>query len=89
MKKEDSLKQDKTVLAQIEKYKDSCKAEIIADSFFQVPTDVNFQDMSAFTKNLMKQVPTVSQTNDTSSVDSQKLIEEMMKKISPEAGNDQ
>ncbi|MEK7097188.1 MAG: hypothetical protein AAB859_02605 [Patescibacteria group bacterium] len=41
--------QDAEVLAEIEKYKDSCKTEVIADSFFTPPVDVKFQDMSAFT----------------------------------------
>ena len=53
--------QDAEVLAEIEKYKDSCKATVIADSFFTIPTDVKFQDMNAFTENLMKQVPTIEQ----------------------------
>ena len=47
-----------SVLAGIEKYKNSCKTEVVADSFFVPPTDVKFQDMSAFTENLMKQIPT-------------------------------
>src|SRR3989339_1958999 len=49
---------DASVLAGIEKYKDSCKTEVVADSLFVPPDDVKFQDMSGFTENLMKQVPT-------------------------------
>jgi len=76
--------QDEEVLAEIEKYKDSCKTEVISDSFFSVPTDVKFQDMSAFTENLMKQIPTVGP--DTVN---QKNYEELIKQISPEATGDE
>ena len=78
--------QDAEVLAEIEKYKDSCKTEVVSDSFFAVPTDVKFQDMSAFTENLKKQVPT---TGTESTGDQQKALEELMKQISPEAGDGQ
>src|SRR3989339_976071 len=77
---------DASVLAEIEKYKDSCKTEVIADSFFVPPADVKFQDMSAFTENLMKQVPTTGVDQNT--VD-QDYINELMKQISPEAGEGQ
>lgn len=78
---------DASVLAGIEKYKDSCKTEVVADSFFVPPADVKFQDMSAFTENLMKQVPTTGAT-DQNTVD-QDYINELMKQISPEAGEGQ
>lgn len=78
---------DASVLAEIEKYKDSCKTEVIADSFFVPPSDVKFQDMSAFTEGLMKQVPTTS-TGDQNTVN-QDYINELMKQISPEAGEGQ
>lgn len=65
-----------SVLAQIEKYKDACKVETISDSYFTVPTDVKFQDMDAFQKQMMKGV-------DGSSADSQKYLEELMKQITP------
>lgn len=78
--------QDAEVLAEIEKYKDSCKTEVISDSFFSVPTDVKFQDMSAFTENLIKQVPT---NESTSAGDQQNALEELMKQITPEAGDGQ
>lgn len=50
-------KQEESILAQIEKYKDACKPEVIADSMFAVPTDVNFQDMDALQKQMMKGLP--------------------------------
>jgi len=78
-----------SVLAQIEKYKDACKVEVIADSYFTVPTDVKFQDMDAFQKQMMKGIPTNPPTNDGSSADSQKYLEELMKQITPEAGDGQ
>lgn len=78
---------DASVLAEIEKYKDSCKTEIIADSFFVPPSDVRFQDMSAFTENLKKQVPTTG-TGDQNTVN-QDYVNELMKQISPEAGEGQ
>jgi len=77
------------LLAGIEKYKDSCKTEIIADSFFTPPADVKFQDMSAFTENLMKQVPTANPVKDQSTSEAQKALEELMKQITPEAGSGQ
>lgn len=78
--------QDAEVLSEIEKYKDSCKTEVISDSFFSVPTDVKFQDMSAFTENLKNQAPA---TGAGSTGDQQKALEELMKQITPEAGNGQ
>jgi len=82
-------KDQESVLAQIEKYKDACKVEVIADSYFTVPSGVQFQDMDAFQKQMMKGIPANPRTNDGSSVDSQKYLEEMMKQISPEAGDGQ
>lgn len=78
---------DASVLAEIEKYKDSCKTEVIADSFFVPPADVKFQDMSAFTENLMKQVPTTG-AGDQNTVN-QDYINQLMKQISPEVGEGQ
>lgn len=77
---------DASVLAGIEKYKDSCKTEVVADSFFVPPADVKFQDMSAFTEGLMKQVPTTG-VEDKNTVN-QDYINELMKQISPEAGEE-
>lgn len=54
-----SLSQPKneSVLAQIEKYKNSCQPATVADSLFQIPTDVKFNDMDAFGQNLKKNLP--------------------------------
>lgn len=78
---------DVSVLAEIEKYKDSCKTEVIADSFFVPPADVKFQDMSAFTENLMKQVPTAGAEGQDAV--NQDYINNLMKQITPEAGSEQ
>ncbi|MFA5770273.1 MAG: hypothetical protein WC894_02150 [Patescibacteria group bacterium] len=83
---ETAANKDESLLAGIEKYKDSCKTTVIADSFFTIPTDVKFQDMSAFTENLNKQVPT---TGAESTGDQQKALEELIKQITPEAGDGQ
>ena len=79
---------DSSLLSEIEKYKNSCKVEVIDDSFFAPPTDVKFQDMSAFTENLMKQIPTTNPKGDLP-VDAQKNLEELMRQITPEAGSEQ
>ena len=76
-------KQD-SILATIEKYKNDCKPAVIADSFFAVPTDVKFQDMSEFTKSMMKAVPTMPAGEN--SADTQNYINEMLKKVTPPAG---
>jgi len=73
---ETTASKDESVLAQIEKYKDSCKTEVIADSFFTPPVDVKFQDMSAFTENLMEQDPDKDQSTGGAQ---QKALEELMK----------
>lgn len=87
---DENTKQDQeSVLAQIEKYKDACKVEVIADSYFTVPSDVQFQDMDAFQKQMMKGIPANPPTNDGSSADSQKYLEELMKQITPGAGDEQ
>lgn len=78
---------DASVLAGIEKYKDSCKTEIIADSFFIPPADVKFQDMSAFTENLKKQVPTTGAEGQNTV--NQDYINELMKQATPPAGEGQ
>ncbi len=75
--------QDAEVLSEIEKYKDSCKATVIADSFFTPPTDVKFQNMEDFTKSFIQ--PSIPAGNTTT--DQQKALEELMKQITPEAGS--
>ena len=72
-----SSNKEDSVLATIEKYKDACKTAVIADSFFQVPADVKFQDMSDFTNQLMKQVPT--QGAGGNAADYQNYINQMIK----------
>ena len=73
VKKED---QQESVLAEIEKYKDACKAEVVSDSMFSVPTDVKFQDMSALQEQMMKTIPQAPQVGNQE--DAQKYIQEMM-----------
>lgn len=47
-------------LNMIDKYKDSCKVATVADSYFVVPTDVNFQDMAKLLEDLQKQAPQIN-----------------------------
>ena len=47
-------------LDMIDQYKDSCKVATVADSYFDAPTDVNFQDMSKLLEDLQKQMPQVT-----------------------------
>lgn len=55
--KKPELQQQESILTQIEKYKDSCKAEKISDSIFNIPTDVQFEDMNKVQEQMMKQIP--------------------------------
>lgn len=55
--KQPGSEQQESILAQVEKYKDACKVEVIADSMFMVPTDVQFQDMNALQKQMMQGLP--------------------------------
>ncbi len=74
----DGSGQQESILATIEKYKDACKPEVVADSMFAVPTDVKFQDMDALQQQMMEGLPQAPEgTGD--SQDYQKYIEEMMK----------
>ncbi|MBI5127343.1 hypothetical protein HZA76_02705 [Candidatus Roizmanbacteria bacterium] len=77
-KNKSGTKQEESVLETIEKYKDACKPEVVADSMFAVPTDVNFQDMSALQKQFMQGSPQAPQEN-TNNQDYQNYINEMMK----------
>lgn len=63
-------------LATIEKYKNACKTSTVADSFFQVPIDVNFQDMNAFTKQIMNNIPS-QPVGGQNAVDYQNYINQM------------
>lgn len=72
-----------SVLAQIEKYKDACKAEVIDDSFFVVPTDVEFQDMSALQKQFMEGLPkTTPQSGDNDSANYEDYIKQIQQQQS-------
>lgn len=74
---EKSNSQDQeSVLAEIEKYKDACKAETIADSMFSIPTDVKFQDMDALQEQMMENIPQAPEGDNQEEM--QKYIEEMM-----------
>ena len=59
VKKED---QSEKVLEEMEKYKDSCKTEVVADSLFTPPANVKFTDLENMMKGvgeeMMKKVPT-------------------------------
>ena len=47
----------------IDLYKDSCKVTAVSDSYFEIPTDVKFQDMNEFLQNMMNQIPQLPQGN--------------------------
>jgi hypothetical protein len=51
------VSQSEGYLSMIDKYKDSCKVATIEDSYFVVPSDIKFQDMSKILENLNKQAP--------------------------------
>ena len=53
----ESSNQQESFLAEIEKYKNMCKPEVVADSQFAIPTDVKFQDMNALQNEMMKGLP--------------------------------
>jgi hypothetical protein len=46
------LVSSESYLNMIDQYKDSCKVATVADSYFTIPTDVNFQDMSKLLEDL-------------------------------------
>ena len=53
------VNQSESYLNMIDKYKDSCKAATVEDSYFTPPTDVKFQDMSKYLEDLKKQMPSI------------------------------
>ncbi|MCL4364575.1 hypothetical protein M1328_05055 [Patescibacteria group bacterium] len=53
--------QQESLLTQINKFKNACKPDVIADSMFAVPTDVKFQDMNALQNEMIKNLPKVPQ----------------------------
>lgn len=75
--KKPELQQQESILAQIEKYKDACKVEKIADSMFNIPTDVQFEDMNKVQEQIIKQIPQAP--SGESQEEMQKYIQDMMK----------
>lgn len=73
----DNAQDQESVLAQIEKYKDACKPETVADAMFTVPTDVTFQDMNALQEQMMKQSPQAP-SGGTESSGYEEYIKQMM-----------
>lgn len=67
--------QGQAALADLEKYKESCKTTVVSDSLFTPPTTVTFQDLS----ELMKAIPTGAGSGAVPSIDPEqykKLIEQ-------------
>lgn len=62
-------------LAEIEKYKNSCKSAAVSDSLFVPPSDVDFQDLSKMMENVNKPNSEAAPTID---------IEQLKKQYSPE-----
>ena len=70
--------QEESILETIEKYKDACKPEVVADSMFSVPTDVKFQDMSALQEQMMKEIPQAPQGTDNGQGYDAEAIQQMI-----------
>ncbi len=57
------INQSESYLNMIETYKDSCKVTSVEDSYFELPKDVKFQDMSKILEDLKNQVPQIELPN--------------------------
>lgn len=55
------INQSENYLNMIETYKDSCKVTSVEDSYFDLPEDVKFQDMSKLLEDLKNQMPQIPQ----------------------------
>lgn len=77
--------QQDSILATIDKFKNSCKPGAVADSYFTVPADVKFQDMSALQKEMMKGLPQAPPSG-ANSADYQQYVQNMMKQAGQNAG---
>ncbi|MFZ3301578.1 MAG: hypothetical protein WA152_02600 [Microgenomates group bacterium] len=51
------INQSESYLNMIETYKDLCKVASVEDTYFELPKDVNFQDMSKLLEDFKKQMP--------------------------------
>ncbi len=70
--------QQKAMMENLEKYKESCKETNVADITFAVPTDVNFTDYSRMMKSAGGKAMGAEPTID------QKQIQQMMKQYAPQ-----
>lgn len=57
------INQSESYLNMIETYKDSCKVTSVEDSYFELPKDVKFQDMSKLLEDLKNQMPQIELPN--------------------------
>lgn len=55
------INQSESYLNMIETYKDSCKVTSVEDSYFDLPKDIKFQDMSKLLEDLKNQMPQIPQ----------------------------
>jgi len=69
--------QQDSIIAEIEKYKNACKTESISDSLFELPNDVEFEDMAAMQKKMMENIPGANGQG-MDQADYEKYINEMM-----------
>lgn len=60
---EENIVSSDSYLSMIDRYKDSCSVSVVEDSYFEVPSDVNFQDMSKLLEDMKKNVPSYSLPN--------------------------
>lgn len=69
--------QGQDVIENLEQYKESCKAQVVSDSLFNLPGNVKFQDFSK-----MFQMPTSTNSNSAQPTIDPKQYEELMKQYS-------
>jgi len=49
--------QKNQIIAEMEKYKNACKAENISDSYFEIPANISFQDINEMMRGMPKSPP--------------------------------
>lgn len=54
---EDNAVNSESYFSMIDRYKDSCKVGTVEDSYFEVPKDINLQDMSKLLEDMKNNIP--------------------------------
>lgn len=60
---EDNAINSESYFNMIDRYKDSCKVGTVEDSYFEVPKDINLQDMSKLLEDMKKNIPSYNLPN--------------------------